>query len=58
MAYVGTLSFHDAAGQLLGSRCYTAAAHEDPTERLVAPLVADLRRALRQTPTVAVGVFL
>lgn len=56
MAYVGTLSFHDAEGQLLGSRCYTAAAHEDPTERLVAPLMADLRRALRQNPTVAVGV--
>jgi hypothetical protein len=57
MAYVGTISFHDAAGERLGSRCYTAAAHEDPAASVVAPLVADLHRALRQDPTVAVGVI-
>jgi hypothetical protein len=57
MAYVGTISFHDADGAMLGSRCYAAAAQESPTERLVAPLIADLRQALRQDPTVAVGVI-
>jgi len=55
MAYVGTISFHDADGAMLGSRCYTAAAQESPTERLVVPFIADLRHALRQDPTVAWG---
>ena len=57
MAYVGTLTFHDAAGEPLASRCYTAAAQESPTDRVVAPLMADLRQALRQAPTLAVGVI-
>ena len=57
MAYVGTISFHDADGETLASRCYAAAAHESPTDRVVAPLVADLHQALRQQPTVAVGVI-
>jgi hypothetical protein len=57
MAYVGTISFHDADGELLGSRCYTAPAHEDPQDRLVVPLMADLRHALRQDATVAVGII-
>lgn len=57
MAYVGTISFHDAEGTMLESRSYTAAAHESPTDRLVTPLMADLRQALRQAPTLAVGVI-
>jgi hypothetical protein len=52
-AYVETISFHDAAGVTVASRCYTAAAHESPADRVVAPLMADLRQALRQDPTVA-----
>ena len=35
MAYVGTISFHDADGTALATRRYTAAAHESPTDRLV-----------------------
>ena len=31
MAYVGTISFHDADGTALATRRYTAAAHESPT---------------------------
>jgi hypothetical protein len=57
MAYVGTISFHDAAGETLASRGYTAGAHESPTDRIVAPLMADLRHALQQEPTLAVGVI-
>jgi hypothetical protein len=57
MAYVGTIAFHDAEGETLASRCYTAAAHESPTARIVAPLMADLRRALQQERTLAVGVI-
>ena len=34
MAYVGTISFHDADGTALATRRYTAAAHESPTDRL------------------------
>ncbi len=47
MAYVGTISFHDAAGEELATRRYAAAAHESPTDRIVTPLLADLRTALR-----------
>ena len=57
MAYVGTISFHDAAGEELATRRYAAAAHESPTDRIVTPLLADLRTALRQVPTLAVGVL-
>ena len=56
MAYVGTISFHDADGTALATRRYTAAAHESPTDRLVRPMMADLRHALRQVPALAVGV--
>ena len=34
-----------------------AAAHEFPTDRLVRPMMADLRHALRQVPALAVGVI-
>ena len=56
MAYVGTVSFHDAEGTELATRHYSAAAHEAPTDRLVRPMLADLRHALQQGPTLAVGV--
>lgn len=56
MAYVGTVSFHDADGTELATRHYSAGAHEAPTDRLVQPMLADLRRALQQDPTLAVGV--
>jgi hypothetical protein len=57
MAYVGTLSFHDVAGEALGTRYYTAAAHESPTDQVVGPLMADLHHALQQAPALAVGVI-
>ena len=57
MAYVGTISFHDAAGEELATRRYAVAANESPTDRIVTPLMADLRTALRQVPTLAVGVL-
>jgi hypothetical protein len=57
MAYVGTITFHDVHGDELGTRFYTAAAHESPTERVVGPLMADLRHALRQAPGLTVGVI-
>ena len=56
MAYVGTLSFHDADGEALATYHYSAAAHESPTDRLVRPMMADLRQALRQAPALVVGV--
>ena len=56
MAYVGTVSFHDAEGTELATRHYSAGAHESPADRLVQPMLADLRHALRQDPTLAVGV--
>lgn len=56
MAYVGTVSFHDAEGRELATRHYSAGAHEAPADRLVRPMLADLRHALQQDPTLAVGV--
>ena len=55
MAYVGTISFHDADGEGLVTRRYAAAAHE-PAENLVGRLMADLRSALRQAPELAIGL--
>ena len=40
MAYVGTVSFDDAAGQELGTRRYAAAAHESPTDQVVSRMMA------------------
>ena len=57
MAYVGTVSFHDADGTELATRHYSAAAHEAPADRLVRPRLADLRHALQQVPALAVGVI-
>lgn len=56
MAYVGTIAFHDSDGEVLATRRYAAAADESPTERLVEPLMGDLRNALRRAPQLAVGV--
>ena len=56
MAYVGTISFHDASGAELATRRYAAPAHASPTDRVVRPLLADVRQALRQVPSLAVGV--
>jgi hypothetical protein len=55
MAYVGTISFHNADGEGLVTRRYAAAAHE-PAENLVGRLMADLRSALRQVPDLAIGI--
>jgi hypothetical protein len=57
MAYVGTITFHGAHGDELGTRCYTAAAHGSPQERVVGPLIADLRHALTHAPALTVGVI-
>ena len=46
-----------APAQELATRRYAAAAHESPTDRIVTPMMADLRTALRQVPTLAVGVL-
>lgn len=55
MAYVGTITLHDADGQGLITRRYASAAHE-PAESLVGRLMADLRSALRQAPALAIGI--
>ncbi len=57
MAYVGTVTFHDVHGDELGTRVYAAAAHESPQERVVSPLMADLRHALTHAPELTVGVI-
>lgn len=57
MAYVGTISFYDSAGEELSTRRYAAAAHESPTARVVSPMMFDLRNALRQAPQLSVGVI-
>ena len=57
MAYVGTIAFHDSDGDVLGTRRYSAAAHESPTDRVVRPIMADLHNALKQAPELAVGVI-
>ena len=56
MAYVGTISFHDASGAAVATRRCAAPAYASPTARVVRPLLADVRQALRQLPTLAVGV--
>ena len=56
MAYVATLSFHDADGETLLTRRYAAAAHDDPRKQLVEPLTADLRKSLTNSPSLEVGI--
>jgi len=55
MAYIGTITFHDADGEGLVTRRYAAAAHESPGD-LADRLMADLRGALRRKPDLAVGI--
>jgi hypothetical protein len=57
MAYVGTVSFHAADGAALATRHYSVGAHDAPADRLVGPMLADLRQALQQAPTLAVGII-
>jgi len=56
MAYVGTITFHNADGEGLVTRRYAGAAHED-AERLVSRVMADLRSGLRQAPSLKVGIL-
>ena len=55
MAYVGTVSVVDAAGEALVTRRYAISGAADPTG-LVARLMADVRRARDQRPRLPVGV--
>jgi hypothetical protein len=49
MAYVGTVTFVDRAGEAVGIRRYAAPACDDP-EALVASMMADLTHALHERP--------
>lgn len=55
MAYVGTVSLVDAAGEALVTRRYAISGAEDPAD-LVGRMMADLRRAREQDPRLPVGV--
>jgi hypothetical protein len=55
MAYVGTVSFVDANGETIEVFRYAAPACDDPRE-LVKQMSADVRRALRQNPTLNAGI--
>jgi hypothetical protein len=56
MAYVGTVSVVDAAGEALTTRCYAISSADDPTG-LVGRMMADVRRAREQAPRLPVGVM-
>jgi hypothetical protein len=55
MAYVGTVSVVDAAGEALVTRRYAISGTEDETD-LVGRMMADVRRARDQRPRLPVGV--
>jgi hypothetical protein len=55
MAYVGTLTFTDQDGEPLVTRRYAVPAHRG-SAGILRSLLADLRRALAQRPTLHVGV--
>jgi hypothetical protein len=55
MAYIGTVSIVDQHGDALVTRKYAAPAADDPA-RIVARMVADVRRALQQNPSLSVGI--
>jgi hypothetical protein len=55
MAYVGTVSIVDEHGDTLITRKYAVPDQDDPT-RVVERMVADVRRALQQQPSLVVGV--
>jgi hypothetical protein len=56
MAYVGTVSVVDAAGEALVTRRYAITGDDEPTE-LVSRMMADVQRARAQAPRVRVGVI-
>ena len=56
MAYVGTVSVVDAAGEALVTRRYAIPGGDDPAD-LVTRLMADVRRARAQAPRLRVGVI-
>lgn len=55
MAYVGTVSVVDAAGEALVTRRYAISSVDDPAA-LVERMMADVRRAREQDPRLPVGV--
>lgn len=55
MAYVGTVSVVDRAGEALVTRRYAIASTENPAD-LTARMMADVRRAREQAPRLPVGV--
>lgn len=55
MAYVGTVSVVDAAGEAFVTRRYAISSTEDPAV-LVERMMADVRRARDQDPRLPVGV--
>ena len=56
MAYVGTVSVVDAAGEALTTRRYAISGADDPAA-LVERMMADVRRAREQAPRLPVGVM-
>lgn len=56
MAYVGTVSVVDAAGEALVTRRYAITGDDEPTD-LVTRMMADVQRARAQAPRVRVGVI-
>lgn len=57
MAYVGTVTITNAEGESLQSYRYAVPAHEGPDD-LVPRIMADVRNALMQNPTLHVGLIL
>lgn len=56
MAYVGTVSVVDAAGEALVTRRYAITGEDEPTD-LVTRMMADVQRARAQAPRLRVGVI-
>lgn len=56
MAYVGTVSFIDADGEMLRAIRYASPACDDPRE-LVEQMTGDVRAALRRNPALNVGII-
>jgi hypothetical protein len=56
MAYVGTFTLVDSDGEAVITRRYTATPSEEPKE-LVRRIMADVRNAQRQDPTLRLGVL-
>lgn len=56
MGYVGTVAFVDQDGETLASRKYAVPAEDGPTT-VVHRVMADVRQALRQDPTIQLGLI-